>query len=60
MYEHKCKKEKTLPLKICDKAQEDFVVVCKQRLTKQGSQIIKQISKLERIFKCPDSPKPIT
>jgi hypothetical protein len=34
MSEHKCKKEKTLPLEICDKVEEDFVVIHKKMFHK--------------------------
>jgi hypothetical protein len=44
-FEHKCKKERTLPLEIHNKVQEDFFVVHKKRLTKHGSQVVKQVSK---------------
>ncbi len=40
-FEHKCKKEKTPPLDICDKVQKEFVVVHKKRLMKHGGQVIK-------------------
>ncbi len=50
-FKHKHKHEKTLPLEIRDKVQEDFVFVHKKCLTKHGGQAIKQVSKLERIFK---------
>jgi len=49
-YEHKRKKEKTPPLEIRDKVQEDFIVVCNKCLTKHGGQVVKQVSKLEKIF----------
>ncbi len=49
-YEHKRKKEKTPPLEIRDKVQKDFIVVCKKCLTKHGGQVVKQVSKLEKIF----------
>jgi len=35
-FEHKQKKEKTLPLEICNKVQEGFVLVRKKCLTKHG------------------------
>jgi hypothetical protein len=50
MSKHKCKKEKTPPLEICDKIQKEFIVVHKKCLTKHEGQIIKQVSKLKRIF----------
>jgi hypothetical protein len=48
--EHKCKKEKSLPLGIRDKVQEDFILVCKKCLTKHGGQIVKQVSKPQKIL----------
>jgi len=45
-YGHKREKEKTLPLEIHDKVQEDFIIVCKKRLIKHGGQTIKQVLKL--------------
>jgi hypothetical protein len=59
MSEHKHKKEKTLPLEIHDEVQEEFIVVRKKRLMKHGGQTIKQVSKLERILKCPALLEPI-
>ncbi len=44
-FEHKRKKEKTPPLEIHNKVEEDFVVVHKKRLTKHGGQVVKQVSK---------------
>jgi hypothetical protein len=49
-FEHKCK-EKTPPLEICDEVQEEFIVVHTKRLTKHGSQAVKQVSKLKKIHK---------
>jgi hypothetical protein len=57
---HKRKKEKTPPLEIHDEVQKDFILVCKKCLTKHGGQAIKQVLKLERIFKCTTSLEPIT
>jgi hypothetical protein len=45
MSEHKHKKEKTLPLEVHDKVQEDFVVVREKHFTKHGGQAIKQVLK---------------
>jgi hypothetical protein len=58
-FEHNCQKEKTPPLKICDKVQEDFVPFYKKHFTKHGGQVIKQVSKLEKIFERTISSKPI-
>jgi len=49
-----------MPLKILNEVKDEFIVVRKKRLTKYGGQVVKQVSKLERIFKCPASLKPIT
>ncbi len=43
MYEHKRKKEKTSPLEIRDKIEQDFVIVHKKYFTKHGGQLIKQV-----------------
>jgi hypothetical protein len=51
-FEHKHKKEKTPPLEIHDEVQEDFIVVHYKHFTKHGGQVVKQVSKLERILKC--------
>jgi len=51
-FEHKHKKEKTPPLEIHDEIQEDFIVIHNKHFTKHGGQVIKQVSKLERIFEC--------
>jgi hypothetical protein len=59
-YKHKCKKEKTSPLEICNEVQKDFVVVRKKCLTKHGGQTVKQILKPERILECLVSSKLIT
>jgi hypothetical protein len=56
MSEHKRKKEKTLPLEICDEVQEEFVVVCKKHFMKHGGQSVKQVSKLKKILEPLDSP----
>jgi len=60
MSEHKHKKEKTLPLEICDKLEKDFIVIHKKYFTKHGGQVIKQVSKPKRIFERPALSKPIT
>jgi hypothetical protein len=57
--EHKHKKEKTPPLEIHNEFQEDFIVVCKKHLTKHGGQVVKQVSKPERILERIILPKPI-
>jgi len=57
---HKHKKEKTPPLEIHDEVQKDFILVCKKCLTEHGGQAIKQVLKLERIFKRTTSLEPIT
>ncbi len=49
-YEHEHKKEKTPPLEIHDKVQEDFIVVYKKCLTKHGGQVVKQVSKPKKIL----------
>jgi hypothetical protein len=36
MFEHKCKKEKTLPLEVHDEVEKKFVVVHKKYFTKHG------------------------
>jgi hypothetical protein len=51
-FEHKHKKEKTPPLDIHDEIQEDFIVVHNKHFKKHGGQIVKQVSKLEKILKC--------
>jgi hypothetical protein len=48
-----------LPLEIRDKVEEDFVVIHKKCFTKHGGQVIKQVSKLERIFEHLALSKPI-
>jgi hypothetical protein len=45
MSKHKLKKEKTPPLEICDKVQEEFVVAYKKCFKKHGNQTIKQVLK---------------
>ncbi len=59
MFEHKHKKEKTPPLEIYDKVQEEFIVVLKKHFTKHGGQVIKQILKPKKIIEGPASSKPI-
>jgi hypothetical protein len=59
MSKHKCKKEKTPPLEICDKVWKEFVVVHKKCLTKHEGQVVKQVWKPERIFEHPTLPEPI-
>jgi hypothetical protein len=58
-FEHKWKKEKTSPLEIRDKVQEDFVLVCKKCLMKHGGQVVKQVLKPKRILKYIASSEPI-
>jgi hypothetical protein len=60
MFEHKHKKEDTLPLEILNEIQEEIIIVYNKQLTKHGGQVVKQVSKLERIFECCVSLKPIT
>jgi hypothetical protein len=49
-----------LPLDICNEVQEDFILVRKKCLSKQGSQTIKQVLKPEKIFKRATSQELIT
>ncbi len=46
-------------MEIHDEVQEDFVLVRRRRLTKHGGQVVKQVSKPERIFKRTFSLEPI-
>jgi hypothetical protein len=59
VFEHKCKKEKTLPLEVHDEVEKKFVVVHKKYFTKHGGQVVKQVLKPKRILECIASPKPI-
>ncbi len=49
-----------MPLKILNEVKDEFIVVHKKQLTKHGGQVVKQVSKLERIFERHASLKPIT
>jgi hypothetical protein len=51
-FEHKHKKEKTPTLEIHNEVLKDFIAVHNKHFTKHGGQVIKQVSKLERIFEC--------
>jgi ubiquinone biosynthesis protein Coq4 len=60
MSKHKHKQEKTPPLDIHNEVQEEFIVVYKKWFTKHGCQVVKQVSKLERILQRPASLELIT
>jgi hypothetical protein len=47
-------------LEICDEIEKEFIVVHKKHLMKLGGQLMKQVSKLERVFEHLVLPKLIT
>jgi len=57
---HKHKEDKNTPLEIRNKVQKYFVVVHKKHFTNHGSQVVKQVSRQEKIFECTTLSKPIT
>jgi len=57
---HKHKKEKTMPLDIHKKVQEDFVLVHKKYLMKHGHHVVKQVLKPKKILKHTVSLEPMT